>query len=329
MRLTVKLSIAASTTVRLTPSTVIEPFSTRYRVMLCGSENRSTSQRGRPSASRSPGARPNRVPVASTWPWTRWPPSRSPSAIARSRLTREPAASAPRLERCSVSAITSALNSPVPAASCSGLSTTVRQTPLTAMESPCRAPEQTSGPRRRIREESPISSMETTSPSSSMMPVNTRVLLALGARTPGVARERTRTDRKRDAEATARTGTDGGKKRRTPKKESSPTDRPARGPRGTTALLNRPRTPPIRTLTVGPGISPGQPAAGCGRVADCNRRFGFSPTPECAERHCLLPSSCHDPPWLREGVLLCPGSLARPLHPGNSGPRGFRGRPAG
>lgn len=40
--------------------------------------------------------------------------------------------------------------------------------------------------------------------------------------------------------------------------------------------------PPIRTLTVGPGISPGQPATGRGRVADCNRRFGLSPTPECA-----------------------------------------------
>src|SRR5689334_23984545 len=40
--------------------------------------------------------------------------------------------------------------------------------------------------------------------------------------------------------------------------------------------------PPIRTLTVGPGISPGQPAAGSDRVADCNRRFGLSPTPECA-----------------------------------------------
>ncbi len=41
--------------------------------------------------------------------------------------------------------------------------------------------------------------------------------------------------------------------------------------------------PPIRTLTVGPGIPPGQPAAEkCGRVADYNRRFGLSPTPECA-----------------------------------------------
>ena len=38
--------------------------------------------------------------------------------------------------------------------------------------------------------------------------------------------------------------------------------------------------PPIRTFTVGPGVSPGQPAAGCGRVADCHRRLGISPTPE-------------------------------------------------
>jgi len=38
--------------------------------------------------------------------------------------------------------------------------------------------------------------------------------------------------------------------------------------------------PTIRTFTVGPGIPPGQPAAGCGRVADCHRRFGVTPTPE-------------------------------------------------
>jgi len=42
--------------------------------------------------------------------------------------------------------------------------------------------------------------------------------------------------------------------------------------------------PPIRTFTVGPGISPGQPTAGSGRVADCHRRLGVSPTPE----HALL-----------------------------------------
>src|SRR5918994_7066985 len=38
--------------------------------------------------------------------------------------------------------------------------------------------------------------------------------------------------------------------------------------------------PTIRTFTVGPGVTPGQPAAGCGRVADCHRRLGVSPTPE-------------------------------------------------
>lgn len=41
--------------------------------------------------------------------------------------------------------------------------------------------------------------------------------------------------------------------------------------------------PPIRTFTVGPGVPPGQPSAGVttyGRVADCHRRLGISPTPE-------------------------------------------------
>src|SRR3954453_6510825 len=44
--------------------------------------------------------------------------------------------------------------------------------------------------------------------------------------------------------------------------------------------------PPIRTFTVGPGISPGQPAAGCGRVADWKRRLGITPTPEHVEPVC-------------------------------------------
>jgi hypothetical protein len=41
--------------------------------------------------------------------------------------------------------------------------------------------------------------------------------------------------------------------------------------------------PPIRTFTVGTGISPVQPADGLGRVADCHRRFGVTPTPEHAD----------------------------------------------
>src|SRR6476469_7181370 len=51
---------------------------------------------------------------------------------------------------------------------------------------------------------------------------------------------------------------------------------------GGVPMTARRALPPIRTLTVGPGISPGQPTAGCGRVADFNRRFGCSTTPECA-----------------------------------------------
>ena len=43
--------------------------------------------------------------------------------------------------------------------------------------------------------------------------------------------------------------------------------------------------PPIRTVTVGFGVSPNQPllrvlANARSRVADCNRRLGISPTPE-------------------------------------------------
>ena len=37
--------------------------------------------------------------------------------------------------------------------------------------------------------------------------------------------------------------------------------------------------PSIPTLTVGPGIPPGPPTTGCGRVADCHRRWGVAPRP--------------------------------------------------
>ena len=79
----------ASTTVRLTPSTVIEPLSTRYGARSGGIETVTTSQC-------SPGSRRTTWPTASTWPWTRWPPRRVPAVTARSRLTRSPAARAPR-----------------------------------------------------------------------------------------------------------------------------------------------------------------------------------------------------------------------------------------
>jgi len=51
--------------------------------------------------------------------------------------------------------------------------------------------------------------------------------------------------------------------------------------------------PTIRTFTVGPGVSPGPPAAGCGRVADCHRRFGVAPTPE----HVWFKYGTRPPTW--------------------------------
>jgi len=63
--------------------------------------------------------------------------------------------------------------------------------------------------------------------------------------------------------------------------------------------------PTIRTFTVGPGVAPGQPAAGCGRVADCHRRLGVSPTPE------HVPAVCRTAVEAVGGVLPWPASPAR------------------
>ena len=152
-------------TVRLTPSTVTEPLSTTYRRSSAGSAMRTTSQC-------SPGARDRMTPVPSACPWTRWPPSRPPSWTGRSRLTGEPGASAPSPVRCRVSAITSAVNV------LSVASVTVRQTPLTAIESPCRASAVTRGPRTVSRAASASRSTATISPSSSTIPVNIRGVLS-------------------------------------------------------------------------------------------------------------------------------------------------------
>src|SRR5690606_19532532 len=60
--------------------------------------------------------------------------------------------------------------------------------------------------------------------------------------------------------------------------------------------------PPIRTFTVGPGISPDQPAIG--RVADFHRRFGISPTPEHVGSPSIMPYDGR--PWAEgrnSGVL--------------------------
>src|SRR5580693_1629321 len=65
--------------------------------------------------------------------------------------------------------------------------------------------------------------------------------------------------------------------------------------------------PPIRTFTVGPGVSPGQPADGIGRVADYHRRFGVAPTPE----HALLV----EPVWHGCYSGPPPGRTPDPLGP--------------
>jgi hypothetical protein len=61
-------------------------------------------------------------------------------------------------------------------------------------------------------------------------------------------------------------------------------DIPSRGGaherRGSLETAAETPSPPIRTFTVGPGISPGQPLDGFQGVADFHRRWGVSPRPE-------------------------------------------------
>ncbi len=64
------------------------------------------------------------------------------------------------------SAMTSAVNQSSP------WSITVRQTPLTEMESPCSASETAIGPLTVTRAASPCGNQSSTVPSSSMIPVN-------------------------------------------------------------------------------------------------------------------------------------------------------------
>src|SRR5579883_388583 len=68
-------------------------------------------------------------PVASTWPYTKWLPRRSPRRSEYSRFTVSPSCSDPRFERASVSGTTS--NS----TTLWSTSAAVKQTPLTAIES--------------------------------------------------------------------------------------------------------------------------------------------------------------------------------------------------
>ena len=148
-----------SLTVSETPSMVIEPFSTTYLVSSAGMLTRTHSQL-------SLGSRLTMWPRPSTCPCTTWPPKRVAAFMARSRLTTSPTFAAPRLVRRRVSCITSAVKCP------GSISTAVRHVPLTAIESPRFTSLVTNAPSMVMRLASGWSSMLTTRPSSSMIPVN-------------------------------------------------------------------------------------------------------------------------------------------------------------
>src|SRR5947209_10814336 len=157
IRATAKVPRMSSTlaTVRLIPSTAIEPFSTRN----------GRSSFGMSTTTSRPAATPLIdliLVVKSTWPWTRWPSSRPLARRGSSTLTLDPAFSAPRLVRRSVSGTTSAKKV------VGDRSTPVRQQPLTATLEPIfrrRAVAAFSIPRR-------LGSTATTLPTPLTIPVN-------------------------------------------------------------------------------------------------------------------------------------------------------------
>src|SRR5450432_79825 len=93
---TEKLSRPRVLTVRLTPSSATEPFSMKNGASSGESETSSTSA---PASVRAAFT----VHTPSTWPRTRWPPSRSERRSARSRWTCEPVRRVARVVRRSVS----------------------------------------------------------------------------------------------------------------------------------------------------------------------------------------------------------------------------------
>src|SRR4051812_36373441 len=119
----------------------------------------------------NPSSRTSRTtPRPSTWPWTMWPPRRSAGRSGSSRLTVLSGSRAPSEERRSVSCITSAPKSSAP-----HIPTAVRQTPLTAIESPSLS-SPASGEETLSRTPSRVSSTRCTVPRSWTRPVNTSPL---------------------------------------------------------------------------------------------------------------------------------------------------------
>src|SRR3954447_11118627 len=121
----------------------------------------------------SPGVRTSTEPTPSTWPCTMWPPSRVCALTARSRLTGSPACALPRLLRRRVSPITSVLHVLSPASE--RTSVTVRQTPLTEIESPSATSSRTFRARISRRAASDWSSRTSRVPTSSTIPVKTSI----------------------------------------------------------------------------------------------------------------------------------------------------------
>src|SRR3954447_8954157 len=114
----------------------------------------------------NPSSRTSRTtPRPSTWPCTMWPPSRSAARSGSSRLTFDPGCTSPSDERRSVSCMTSAPNSSPP-----HIPTAVRQTPLTATESPSLS-SRASGERTDRRTPSEVWSTRWTVPRSWTNPV--------------------------------------------------------------------------------------------------------------------------------------------------------------
>src|SRR5208337_4407692 len=123
MSMTEKPSVQTSTSVRLTPSTAIDPLGTSSPIQAGSRVNARNSHS--PSDRRSLS-----TAVASMCPWTKCPPSLSPTRSDRSKLTRFPGRFPPRFVRSKVSG-------PAWTSNCSpSLATTVRQQPLTATLSP-------------------------------------------------------------------------------------------------------------------------------------------------------------------------------------------------
>src|SRR6185369_895806 len=160
---------ATALTVRLTPSTAIEPLKARKRAGASGA----ATARSHDSPTRSKRAT---VPTPSTWPLTRWPSRRSPARSAFSRLT-SPVRSSPL-----VAARLAAETSTRKRSRAAAIATTVMQAPAIAMLSPS-AVDASSQPGGGATVsalpnagESPSGSTLTIRPTALTMPVNMRRL---------------------------------------------------------------------------------------------------------------------------------------------------------